>query len=186
VVSDWSLEVEEEEERRSLDGASPFRTEEHPHQHSSVSNAPPSGPGIIRLAAVDPVPLPHPAWRSVDAHTWRQQAAGAGYHTLPGPAQHPQPQRSLYDPNSPVRPVRMESGIGWADRQSSPDYPGPPFSNVRIPMATSRSVPKIVPWKKIILIWIGLFSFLFYDLKEQSHEIFDLRFFFINQSHFGH
>ena len=140
LVSDWSLEVEEEEERRSLDGASPFRTEDHlAQQQHFLANNPSSGPGIIRLATVDSAPMPHPAWRSSEPETWRKQQAGSYHHTLPGHMQNP-PQRHLYDPNSTVRPIRLEGGGGWTDRQTSPEYPGHPFPNARIPMVTSRQV----------------------------------------------
>lgn len=141
VVSDWSLEVEEEEERRSLDGASPFRTEDIVQHQPFLPASPPTGPGIIRLAAMEPVaPVPHPAWRSMEPENWRYQAGS--YYSLPGHGQqHHFPTRpQLYDPNSYVRPVRLEGAGGLPDRQTSPDYPGPPFPNARIPMVTSRQV----------------------------------------------
>jgi hypothetical protein len=150
VVSDWSLEVEEEEERRSLNGASPFPNDErlhhyqHEQQHYQQGAAPPSGPGVIRLAAAPAdhaPPMPHPAWRSMEHEQLQQRGGGwGGYHSLPQ-AQHHEP-RHLYDPHGgqPARSVRQEGGGPWADRQTSPDYPGPPFPNARIPMPTSRQV----------------------------------------------
>jgi hypothetical protein len=151
VVSDWSQEVEEEEERRSLNGASPFHTDDHhlqqAQQQSFRASTPPSGPGILRLSAapVDcaPMPPPHPAWRSMEPENWRQQqqqAVGSwGYNTLPQSHMQNPPQRHLYDPNSGARPAVQDRG-SWSDRQTSPDYPGPPFPNARIPMTTSRQV----------------------------------------------
>jgi hypothetical protein len=151
VVSDWSLEVEEEEERRSLNGASPFPNDErlhhyqHEQQHYQPGAAPPpSGPGVIRLAAAPAdhtAPMPHPAWRSMEHEQLQQRGGWGGYHSLP-PAAHHEP-RHLYDPHGggqPARSVRQEGGGPWADRQTSPDYPGPPFPNARIPMPTSRQV----------------------------------------------
>jgi len=114
-VSDWSVEMDEEEERRSQLGISP-----------------PSGPGIIRVSESGPGPQwgpppesQHPAWRSGPA-SWTQ--------TLPASLDK---QPSLFNPNNPMKPIRMPGEPSARDRidQGFSDSLG---SGARFPLGTSR------------------------------------------------
>ena len=120
-ISDWSVEVDEEEERQSQLGVSP-----------------PSGPGVIRVSESGPGlqwgPPPdsqHPAWRAAQANqpppvhpSWAQ--------TMPVNLDQ---QKFLFDPSNPMKPIRMQGG---SSRDNNLELVGPIPQNLRFPIGAPR------------------------------------------------
>jgi len=102
MLSDWSLEMEEEEKSAQ----------------ERLGASPPSGPGIIHVSDSGPQwgPPPdshHPAWRSAGPpnQPWNQGVPAIHQTVITTTsAMEPPRQKFLYDPNNPMMPIRMPVG----------------------------------------------------------------------------
>ena len=120
-MSDWSVEMEEEDERKSQLGLSP-----------------PSGPGIIRVSE------PHNGSAlELRTPTLRHGAYSAPFHpswnqTLPA-NMRAEKEKFLFDPSNPLKPIRMQD-MSARDKmdKSYPEFSGPSIPNMRFPMDRSR------------------------------------------------
>ena len=131
-ISDWSLEVDEEEERRSQLGVSP-----------------PTGPGIIRVSESTggggggpqwgpPPDSQHPAWRSEQTtpQQHHQPVHPSWSHTLPASLDH---QKFLFDPSNPMKPIRMQGPPPTTTRDyQAKDLVAQNTAGIRFPIGAPR------------------------------------------------
>eukprot|EP00088_Acartia_fossae_P052586 TRINITY_DN5945_c0_g1_i2.p1 TRINITY_DN5945_c0_g1~~TRINITY_DN5945_c0_g1_i2.p1 ORF type:complete len:1186 (-),score=351.14 TRINITY_DN5945_c0_g1_i2:275-3715(-) len=163
LYSDWSQEIEEEEERSlSLEppplaaAPSPLAAAPPRQQHPFVPISPVSDAsntrGLLRLVPEQTSESSSPgsqssnSWATMEQPRARFPVPGGLMMTAPPGQQQEQQHRYLFDPNNPSKPIMMEGEPSRRDRPGFP-YQSPPGVSYRFPVNLPRfgSTPNMVP-----------------------------------------